>query len=128
MAGFFKRLLGNNELIGDLAAGDWSPVPAYAAASGVGLTSLFDEAPPTPRPPRPRQRRRSLRFLGFLSREERTIVERQQAAPQNPRPLAAPAAPAAPAAGGDDWVGVLRSYGEHLTDDELAIIRKQLKR
>jgi len=44
----------------------------------------------------------------------------------SPVPVGNLAAPHTPPPPPLDWVGVLRRFGEHMTDEELSIIRRQL--
>jgi hypothetical protein len=61
------------------------------------------------------------RLAHLPSQEEPCGPEPRHRAPEQARARARARAPK------DDWVEVLKRYGEHLTDDELAIIRGQLK-
>jgi hypothetical protein len=123
MAGFFKRLFSRDPLQGaaDLATGDWSPVPVYAANPGPAAFASWLQEKPQPRRPPGRRRRRSMAFMRFLSPQERQIVE-QQRREQRPEHHSREGRETKSAG----WVDVLKAYGEHLTDDELAIIRRQL--
>lgn len=146
---FLKRLFGSNvSLFGDTSTGDWAPVPAYATAQAPNVADWLQEAPP-PRPPREKPAKEE-RVMRHLSPEERRIVSEQQGhrkrrntfsrivarlahlpsqkEPCGPEPQqAVEQAPNSERASNEEWVEVLKRYGEHLTDDELAIIRGQLK-
>jgi hypothetical protein len=147
---FLKRLFGSDHsLFGEVASGDWAPVPAYATAQTANVADWLQEAPP-PRPRREKRRSKEEQaVMRHLSPEERRIVSEQrsqrkrrntfsrivarlsqlhsQSEPCGPE-LQQPVEQAPQRASSkNEWVDVLKKYGEHLTDDELAIIRGQLK-
>lgn len=106
LKGLFARRVGP---LGDVALDDWAPVPAHALAEAGDVGRWLEGETQTTRP-----RRRTLRELWRLADEAEASTQ---------------ASPLARATGSEDtWVKVLKEYGEHLTDDELAVIREQLGR
>ena len=49
MRSLFRRILGDRELLGDLATGDWSPVPAGVSAQALDVEALLATDVPLPR-------------------------------------------------------------------------------
>jgi hypothetical protein len=152
MRSFLKRLLGKAEqpdLMADYATDEWAPVPVSAAAPSANVMGWLTE-PSLMMPPRRRVpstgriRRHTIRrmvkklkgYMDHLSPEERAIVEEQQSQreddPTLPRaveaakPAPAPAVTPEPAPTDEKWVHVVKTYGEHLTNEELQIIYRQL--
>jgi len=129
-----KNLL-RNQPPGDLAHDDWSPIPVNATAqpentmdwlfeevegdlmplcSGLSLELESQKVPQAPS------------YLDHFSPEELEIIAQQQADPE-PVPAPEPAAVPEPAAEQPSrWVDLLRTFGEHLSEAELKIIRQQL--
>jgi hypothetical protein len=128
-----KRLISRNLPPGDLATGDWSPVPPSASAQPTDVVAWLQPAPKPVRldledaPLRPMEPVE--RYMQHLSAEELAIIQEQQAAQerqQEPPPAPPEPAPEPQVSRPSRWVEVLSSYCEHLTDAELHIIRQQL--
>jgi hypothetical protein len=140
-----RRLLRDSQdLPGDIATGDWSPVPAGVSAQALDLEALLTEEVPLPRraaldwepgpeeaiscpPIRLRSDPRPPAAASRFTPEELAIIEEQRRAAA--APVAAPVQPVQPASVPEprqSWVDVLKTFGESLTDSELRIIRQQL--
>jgi hypothetical protein len=133
---FLKRLISRDLPPGDLATGDWSPVPPSASAQPTDVVAWLKPAAKPVRPELEDEPLRPLepvqRYMQHLSAEELAIIQEQQEAREHqqepptptpePEPVPEPQASPRPSR----WVEVLSSYCEHLTDAELRIIRQQL--
>ena len=155
MRSLFRRIPGGQELPGDLATGDWSPVPAAVSAQALDLEALLatEEVPlpryamqdwepaseeaigdggcwlPLPADPEPRTAARSPSRSAQFTPEELAIIEEQRRAAAAPAPPVASEPQPEPLPASEprhSWVEVLKSFGESLTDSELRIIREQL--
>ena len=117
MVKFLKRLLGQSSFVGDLALGDWTPVPAGACAAVAAHEWVSSFEPP----PIQRSWPSEASYLDALTDEERAIVlaQRECKTPAVPPPIPIP---------DDDqqFRQVVVSCGEHLSAEELKIIRQQL--
>lgn len=125
MRSLLRRIIHTSpEQLGDLATGDWSPVPSSVTAVVLDVAGWLEteevRLPPVADKgwrPAPEQ----------FTAEELEIIADQRRAPL-PAPPAVHAAPPAVHAAPPrpSWVDVLKSFGENLTDSELRIIREQL--
>lgn len=136
-----KRLLSrlfNEPPPGDLATDDWTPVPVSATAQPQDALDWLrqqDAMPSRPvvafAPVEPEEEPHQPDYLDYFSPAELAVIEEQQRAapvsraPAPPPPVSEPEA-LRPKPQASRWVDVLKRCGEHLTDAELQIIRRQL--
>ena len=132
---FLKRLISRNLPPGELATGDWSPVPPSASAQPTDVVAWLQPAAKPVRPDLEDEPLRPMepveRYMQHLSAEELAIIQEQQEAQErqqepSPAPPEPEPQPRPQVSRPSRWVEVLSSYCEHLTDAELRIIRQQL--
>ena len=141
---WLKRLFSarpsNNSFAADYAKGDWSPVPVTATAQAFNGIGWFDEAERSQAGAPERPRRSTLQRLAMIWRDGAAAAKAHQASPpptataSSPPQASAAASPAQAAPASEPGAGaadgraadLLKLYGDHLTEEELQIIRKQL--
>ncbi len=127
-----SRLFGPKAPIGDVAIGDWDPVPVSVMAQELDLSRWLEaqeaSSPPAQSP------EESNDHLRYFTPEERAIIEEERASAASADSTTAEPATATttmpPPAEADQgrlsWVEALKAFGEHLTDSELRALREQL--
>jgi len=119
-----SKLFGPKAPVGDVAIGDWDPVPVSVMAQELDLTHWLEarEAPPPTVQPAG-ERNDPLRYF---TPEELAVIEEQRASAPSCRAASAAAPTAKTDQGRLSWVDALKAFGEHLTDSELRALREQL--
>jgi hypothetical protein len=114
MRKMLRRLLGKSEDAGlDVAQEDWAPIPASGTGSGTDWGAWLQQADalPAARPATPPAPRATPVRLDLASAETQPVLGRARI--RTPMPERR-------------WREVLSDLAEHLSDEELRIIRKQL--
>lgn len=114
MRKMLRRLLGKSEDVQpDVAREDWTPIPPSETGSGPDWSVWLQQAdaPAAARPKAPEAPRATPVHLDLASAETQPVLGRARI--RTPMPERR-------------WREVLSDLAEHLSDEELRIIRKQL--